>query len=695
MRSFLAIQLDGRESMQSSKLAADPLWRYLCPSWSKLTHIRVFVPQSRRNASTSQCLHLPSHPQRGISVQNQKSKGHPQQSRHNQGQRAFSTCETKLKDEKFVAPRNRAFAAHIQNRVDPEALSDETTPYLYTRLHTLALHAQMRPCRELAEYLIKDRKEKPDVHLYTSLILSNISHREGAAWRVADYLEEMRGMGLQPDVGCCHAVLKVLAVHPDHLLRADVLEYMRTRWLSVSEEGQHDVVAGLLREGCFEQALANLDEMKSKAARVQVWLLDMAVHVMCAAGEVEEAYRIMRQRYEAGEFELSRTAWHVLLDQGSSYRHHPSTALVWKSQVNTGYLNPSSGICLNVLTTASQAGDAVLAADVFTRLSKRGAAFQPIHYQLLMECYLNQPQPDLKRALTTLSIMALEKVEPTMDETRALFLYLRSKPHLVSEAFSILHELHEHGRKVPIAALNLLIECYVEQRNLSEALKLYKLIHTFIPAAEAWKKTFANIDTFNLLFKACRSASPPDEAQASFLVSELLALRLKPTPLTYDRLILVFLAASKHAIETSSVNSNPGSSEAQRKRGVELLDWAYRHFADMRGISVSATQNPTHARLSGTSAWMPRFGTVETLATQLASVGDGRCWDVLQAGEDCGEDGLEGWDAKGGHLRANVERAWAGALASATEEKVDRKDGEREGRGGSGGSEPSDVAAGS
>ncbi|KXL46733.1 hypothetical protein M433DRAFT_65294 [Acidomyces richmondensis BFW] len=579
-----------------------------------------------------------------------------------------------LKDGKFVAPRNRAFAAHIQNRVDPEALSNETTPYLYTRLHTLALHAQVRPCRELAEYLIKERKEKPDVYLYTSLILSNISHREGAAWRVAEYLEEMREIGLQPDVGCCHAVLKVLAVHPDHLLRADVLEYMRTRWMSVSEEGQHDVVAGLFREGSFEQALTNLDEMKNRGARVQTWLLDMAVYVMCAAGEVDEAYHIMRQRYEAGEFELSRTAWYVLLDQGSSYRHHPSTALAWKSQVNTGYLNPSSGICLNVLTTASQAGDAALAVDVFTRLSKRGTNFQPIHYQLLMECYLNQPKADLKRALTTLSIMALQKIEPTMDETRALFLYLRSNPHLVPEAFSILHELHEHGRKVPIAALNLLIECYVDQRNLSEALKIYKLIHTFIPATEAWKKTFANIDTFNLLFKGCRSASPPDEAQASFLVSELLALRLKPTPLTYDRLILVFLAASKHAIETSLACPNSESSEAQRKKGVELMDWACRHFTDMRGISASASHKSEYARTSVTSGWMPRFGTVEILATQLASLGDGRCWDVLQACEDCGEEGLEGWDAKGGHLRANVEKAWAKARAGAPAEKVDRED---------------------
>ena len=64
---------------------------------------------------------------------------------------------------------------------------------------------------------------------------------------------------------------------------------------------------------------------------------------------------------------------------------------------------------------------------------------------------------------------------------------------------------------------------------------------------------------------------------------------------------------------------------------------------------------------------MPRFGTVERLATQLAKIGDSRCWDVLQAGEDHASD-VEGWQAKGKWVRKNVEEAWEKARSSGGEE---------------------------
>jgi len=526
-------------------------------------------------------------------------------------------------------------------------------------MRALAIGGNVQECRQVAELLVRERREKPNVQLYSALILSNISPDQGAAWRVSEYVEEMREAGLQPDTGTCHAVLKVLSVHPDHLLRTDILEYMKTRWFQLSEDGAHDVAAGLLREGLFEQGLERIDAMRREGVMVHSWLLDMAVYMLCAAGEVEEAHRIMRTRYDSGEINLSRTLWHTLLDAGSSYRHHPSTSLIWNSQVNTGYLNPSSGIALNVLTTASQAGDAVLATDVFTHLSKRGTGFQPVHYQLLIECYLAASPPDLKRALSILAIMTMEKIEPSLSETRTLYTFLRSNPALTAEAFQTLRELHDQGRKIPIAALNLIIECYVRQRNLSEAMKVYKLIHTFAPISDASKRIFANIETFNLLLRGCRVADPPDEGLASFLVSELLALRVKPTSLTYDRLILVFVEAGVHALNTSTSTStpiNPSQPNADREKGLQLLDWAFRHFADMQ--AVSAPSSDTSLSSTGnTLGWIPRFGTLERLATQLARVGDSRCWDVLQAGEDHGAE-IEGWGAKGKWVRRNVEEAW-------------------------------------
>lgn len=65
--------------------------------------------------------------------------------------------------------------------------------------------------------------------------------------------------------------------------------------------------------------------------------------------------------------------------------------------------------------------------------------------------------------------------------------------------------------------------------------------------------------------------------------------------------------------------------------------------------------------------WMPRFGTVEKLATLLAKVKDTRCWDVLQVTEEVGEARVEGWREKGKWAWKNVETAWE---ANGQEESV-------------------------
>lgn len=526
---------------------------------------------------------------------------------------------------------------------EPEVdLAAESTSSLYGRLKLAASKGEYYKALEIVEFLVRERREKPSVEHYNALILSNISTNPGTAWRVHELLAEMQQAGLQLDAGTCHAVLKVLAVHPDHLLRSDILEYMRSKWMGVNDAGEHDIAAGLLREGLFEQALERLDGMSRQHMRVQGWLLDMFVYMLCEAGEVGEAYHIMQSRHLSGEVNLSRPLWHHFLDKASAAGHLDATLLAWKNQVNLGLLNPSSGICLNVLTTASRAGDAFLATGVFTHLAKRSETFRPLHYQLLIDAYLTASPPDISRALSILTLMPAEKIQPTTWQTRTLFEHLKNSPELIHESLTHLRTLHEDNRTVPIAALNVLIEAWIEQRNLPEAMKIYKQIYAFAPLNGNPQVTFANIETFNMLLRGCRTNDPPDEAQASFLVAELLALRVLPTTLTYDRLILVFVAAAKHHMDFASTSTGP-DSEKSLARATILLDWAFRHFKDMQDME-----------------WMPRFGTLEKLATLLAKMKDTRCWDVLQVAEEVGEARVEGWREKGKWAWKNVEGAWEG-----------------------------------
>ncbi|KAK5113689.1 hypothetical protein LTR62_003316 [Meristemomyces frigidus] len=683
--------------MSTAKVVIDPLWQCLCPSWAPKSTGRFIESLVTRSRPEIHC----RYERRPALVQRRTYSGQaavytPLSGTDGRDCGIAHERRRIPKGAERVPRREHARISHDKALEEWVILAKQPTPYLYTKLRTLALNGKTRQTRELVEFIIRERKEKPTLQLYNALILSNISHDDGAAWRVTEYLDEMRQAGLQMDTGTCHAILKVLAVHPDHLLRMDVLEYMRARWLQLSDDAAHDIAAGLLREGSFEAALRRIDEMQGGGVEVRSWLLDMAVYMLSAAGEIGEAYRIMRQRHDAVELNLSRTLWYTLLDASSSHRHHASTAMIWNSQVITGYIRPASGVCSNVLITAAQAGDAVLATDVFSHLSKRGTAFTASHYQLLTDCYLTSNPPDINRALTILTIMALEKIpEPSPAETRSLFLHLRGKPVLTAQAFRSLREMDTSGKKVPIAALNLVIECYVHQRDLPSALNVYKQIHTFRPvaagAAESTSKhksgskargPYANIETFNLLLRGCRVANPPDESLASFLVSELLALRVKPTALTYDRLILVFVQAGIHALTASApATQEPDiTSATQRKRGRELLDWAFRHLVDMQ--AVSSTTAPTldsasdfgHDKAGSSLGWMPRFGTIERLATALATARDERCWDVLQMGEDH-KDVVEGWGPKGGWVRRNVEQAWEKAMIVDAVGKVDEAQG--------------------
>lgn len=522
--------------------------------------------------------------------------------------------------------------------------SAESTSSLYSKMRLAARKGQHRLVREVVEFLVKERRERPSLEHYNALILANISTDPGSAWRVTDLLEEMLQSGFKLDSATCHAVLKVLAVHPDHLLRTDLLEYMRSKWIAVSEDGEHDITAGLLREGLFEQALERLDGMGIRQMVTQSWLLDMFVYMLCEAGELGEAYSIMNARHVNGELNMSRSLWHYVLEKASAANHMDATSLAWKTQVNLGYINPSSGTCLSVLSTASRGGDTSLATAIFTQLSKRGEVFKPLHYQLLIDAYLNASPPDVIRALSILTLMPAEKLQPTVWQTRSLFLCIRNSPDLTHAAFAQLRALHEEGRGIPIAAFNALIESWIYQKNLVEALRVYKQIHTFAPQTSGEPKTLANVDTFNLLLKGCRTENPPDEAQASFLAGEMRALRVEPNSLTYDRLILVYSLASEHHARPAASAPDAGGETDGTARVKMLLDWATQHFMEMQPLGL-----------------MPRFGTVSKLATQLAKVQDSRCWDVLQLAEDAGEEKIEGWREKSKWTWANVEKAWSQA----------------------------------
>jgi pentatricopeptide repeat protein len=119
---------------------------------------------------------------------------------------------------------------------------------------------------------------------------------------------------------------QALAIHPDYLLRAEVLQQMKERWFTLDAQGSHNVIIGLLRDRQYEMALDKLEQMQISGTRVQPWLYDILIYVFCEAEELDEALRILQHRVQYGDTDISTNIWYHMLDACSSHYHASSSA---------------------------------------------------------------------------------------------------------------------------------------------------------------------------------------------------------------------------------------------------------------------------------------------------------------------------------------------------------------------------------
>jgi hypothetical protein len=445
-------------------------------------------------------------------------------------------------------------------------------------------------------YLLKELQEQPSIRLYSALILAQC-RADGSVMEVERLLKEMSEEGFEMDNGVCHDVLKVLSVHPDYLLRTEVLNHMRAKWYQLSDGGWHDVVAGLIREGSLEIAMDRMEEMQRTGIRILPWLYDLIIYALAEREEMDAVLRLLEQRVAQGDMNISGTLWYYLLDVSGRALHYDLASYVWNSRVRPHYLNPSSGICLNVMTVAARERDTELAQDVFDFLARRETVFEAQHYELLIEAYVNAGIPE--NGFYILSAMQQAGVIPNSGTTRRLWTHLRQHETSVEAMFPVLQTLKEKGQPVPVAAANVLIEVAIHHGSLPQAIDLYKAIPSICVSG-------ANLATFNTLFKMCHRQARKDLALT--LAGEMVAMRVVPDALTYDRMMLCCLPHDDY------------------EDGV-------LYYREMRA-----------------KGFEPRFGTALVLVRTLARWGDARVDRVL--------DELEGMDLP---IRMVELRKWVAA----------------------------------
>lgn len=466
-----------------------------------------------------------------------------------------------------------------------------------------------------------EQRKKPSSSLYAALIERNADAENGSAANVASLLRDMEkeGVAVQSDV--CHAALRALAVHPDAVLRGQILGIMRSNWYELSNAGWHYKIAGLIKTRQVEEALEAIDEMRRGRIAISGWLLNMMVFTLCDIGELDEALRVMQDRIRVGEAHVSAAAWYQLFDTACTVVHYDSLSFIWARQVESQYIKPSSGQCLAVLQAGAQRGDVALASSVFRELSSRGATLNSQHYELLMDAYY--AIDDLKTPLTILSIMNSSGITPTRQTTRSLYQALRVSHERTQQAFDILIELRKEkpDRAIPTAAMNTILEATVDydpsgykrdnqnpanDSDLTTAIARYKHLHRLCPAGPT-------LDTFNTLLSRC-AATQGHKATAMFLASEMLYLRVRPSAATYDHLLVACL-----------INDDPKSAV---KEGEKEYEDAFKYYQEMRERK-----------------WTPRPSTFEKMVKRCAAAGDQRAFVLVERMREAGIDvqGIRTW----------------------------------------------------
>jgi pentatricopeptide repeat protein len=322
---------------------------------------------------------------------------------------------------------------------------------------------------------------------------------------------------------------------------------MKERWLGLSPDGWHSLVVGLLRDRQIEMAIDKLEQMQGDAVPVQPWLYDIVMYKLCEVGELDQAYQLLIHRFQYDRKRISQAIWYFLLDTFSCAFHvgsnihrvckvvltvlkYDGTNYIWKLRVIHNYLNPSDGICANVLNLAARYGDGSLATSATRILSSRRTALTPLHYEALLASYTGAG--DINTALRVLGIMSTAGFEPDSGTTRPLFDHLTNADGDPHSAWEVLKVHFEEGRIIHVAAINVIIEAYIARGDFEQAMEVYKDLHTICEIGP-------NIETINLLLQGAERRKVKETA--IFVASEMVALGIKPDQLTYDRLIMICL----------------------------------------------------------------------------------------------------------------------------------------------------------
>ncbi|PYH44252.1 pentatricopeptide repeat protein [Aspergillus saccharolyticus JOP 1030-1] len=456
---------------------------------------------------------------------------------HSSGPQRPSQQHRNDRPEQQSAGRSIDPATTIASDDAPESLTGQKTQTLESRLQEITVNnPRIQSATQILRILIRDRKIPPETRHYRALVLANSDAMRGSTETVRNLLEEMELNAIPADSGTLHAALQVSAVHPDYIMRQDILRTLRERWLPLSPSGWHFVVAGLLREHQFELALDHLDQMKLKGVPVENWLFNMLIYYLCDFQEFDEVLRLLRSRTDQHLDIRSELSMYVL-DEASRALHYETCRFIWRTMVELQYLHPPHDICSKVLAVAARTGDVALGTSVFRFMVDSESPITLANYESMVEAYV--VSGDLYAGFEVLCKMHKAGVALERSSTRAVLDALIQRDINPRDAWTMLKKLKATKFEVPLGCAAVILEkCEHEALHNATAVEdgvaLYNELYDLCSEK-------ADVSTFNMLISMCRRAKDSDHGM--FVVHEMAALGVVPNGSTFEHLIMMCLDA--------------------------------------------------------------------------------------------------------------------------------------------------------
>lgn len=279
----------------------------------------------------------------------------------------------------------------------------------------------------------------------------------------------------------------------------------------------------------FEQMLLVAAESLAGNMPLHKQQLETLVTQACKYGQPRLALQLLQraESMHAGTG-VSSAAWVAVLTASAEASYLEGVEAGWNRAVANRAYVPDEGLLLAVLAVAGRWGRTDLATAALGQLANIKVRAQEHHFAPLLEAMCNEGR--VPEALRLLGKMRAAGVPPILRTVQPLVKVLNSAD-VIDQAFYELEDMAAAGEAVDVAALNAVIAASAQIGDLQRA-RATQL------AAESLNVQ-PDIDTFNLVLRACEKAS--HRVLGDTVLSELTAAGLQPNAETYQALILLCL----------------------------------------------------------------------------------------------------------------------------------------------------------